>query len=328
MKKAMSRKGKAPAKKAPVYHSCPIFMFGLGNRQVVYVTKPDVVKHMTTCTSLDFSKPGILTLNGAVWAHQRKILAPELHMGKVKGMINLIVESTTILVNSWKGRVEMEGEVADIKIDEDLRSCSRDVISKGLVWEHLPTKRNGGIWALEKKVHNLILNVVKERKEAAYHGDDLLQMLIDGVKNSDISGDSLESFIRTTSWCLMLLASHPEWQAGVRDEVLQALSDIKLGDMYIPKGVNFWAFVLALQTDPKYGEQTPTSFNSERFVNGIAGACKFPHLYMPFVIGNRMCLGQSLAMVEPKITLALLLSNFSFSLSPKYYATHPLLGLL
>lgn len=48
---------------------------------------------------------------------------------------------------------------------------------------------------MEKKVHNLILNVVKERKEAAYHGDDLLQMLIDGVKNSDISGDSLESFI-------------------------------------------------------------------------------------------------------------------------------------
>lgn len=52
-------------------------------------------------------------------------------------MINLIVESTTILVNSWKGRVEMKGEVADIKIDEDLRSCSRDVISKGLVWEQL-----------------------------------------------------------------------------------------------------------------------------------------------------------------------------------------------
>lgn len=72
-------------------------MFGLGNRQVLYVTKPDVVKHMTTCTSLDFGKPayqqrdfwpllgrGILTLNGAVWAHQRKILAPELYMDKVK----------------------------------------------------------------------------------------------------------------------------------------------------------------------------------------------------------------------------------------------------
>lgn len=72
-------------------------MFGLGNRQVVYVTQPDVVKHMTTCTSLDFGKPayqkndlssllgqGILTLNGTAWVHQRRILAPELYMEKVK----------------------------------------------------------------------------------------------------------------------------------------------------------------------------------------------------------------------------------------------------
>lgn len=45
-------------------------------------------------------------------------------------MIDLIVESTTTLVNSWKDRVEMEGEIADIEIDEDLRSCSGDVISR------------------------------------------------------------------------------------------------------------------------------------------------------------------------------------------------------
>lgn len=35
-----------------------------------------------------------------------------------------------VLVNSWKDRVEMEGEIADIEIDEYLRSCSGDVISK------------------------------------------------------------------------------------------------------------------------------------------------------------------------------------------------------
>lgn len=72
-------------------------MFSLGNTQVLYVTHPDVVREITTCTSMDFGKPsyqqqergpllgkGILTSNGATWNYQRKILAPELYMDKVK----------------------------------------------------------------------------------------------------------------------------------------------------------------------------------------------------------------------------------------------------
>ena len=80
-----------------------IFMFALGNTQILYVTQPDMVREITTCTSLDFGKPtyqarergsllgqGILTSNGAVCAHQRKILAPELYMEKVKVCIMLV----------------------------------------------------------------------------------------------------------------------------------------------------------------------------------------------------------------------------------------------
>lgn len=74
-----------------------IFAFSLGNTQIIYVNQPDVVREITTCTSLDLGKPsyqfkergplmgqGILTSNGPHWAHQRKILAPELYMEKVK----------------------------------------------------------------------------------------------------------------------------------------------------------------------------------------------------------------------------------------------------
>lgn len=72
-------------------------MFSLGTVNVVCVHKPDVVKEITTHTSLDLGKPsyqqrehgpllgqGILTSNGTAWSHQRKILAPELYMEKVK----------------------------------------------------------------------------------------------------------------------------------------------------------------------------------------------------------------------------------------------------
>lgn len=74
-----------------------VFIFSLGNTQIVHVTQPEMVRDITTCTSLDLGKPtyqarergallgqGILTSNGTQWVHQRKILAPELYMDKVK----------------------------------------------------------------------------------------------------------------------------------------------------------------------------------------------------------------------------------------------------
>lgn len=57
-------------------------MFSLGNTQILFVNQPEVVREITTCTSLDLGKPsyqqkergpllgqGILTSNGAVWAY-------------------------------------------------------------------------------------------------------------------------------------------------------------------------------------------------------------------------------------------------------------------
>jgi len=45
-------------------------------------------------------------------------------------MINLIVDSTNTTLRSWEGRLEGEGAVSEIKIDEDLRSLSADIIAR------------------------------------------------------------------------------------------------------------------------------------------------------------------------------------------------------
>ncbi|CAK9152141.1 unnamed protein product [Ilex paraguariensis] len=79
------------------FDSGPVFMFSMGNLQIVYMNDPEVVKEISTCTSPDFGKPsyqrnvmgtllgeGILDSNGAIWAYQRKIIAPQLFMDKVK----------------------------------------------------------------------------------------------------------------------------------------------------------------------------------------------------------------------------------------------------
>ncbi|KAJ9676382.1 hypothetical protein PVL29_025082 [Vitis rotundifolia] len=393
-----------------------VFMFSLGNIQILHVNQPDIVREITTCTSLDFGKPsyqqrelgpllgqGILTSNGAVWAHNRKILAPELYMEKVKGMIGLITESVDTLLKSWRSKIEAEDGIADIRIDEHLRSFSGDVISRACFgssftkgeeiflrlralqeamskkffsdipgMRYVPTKHNRDAWELEKDVRNLILKVVSEREELAAHEKDLLQMVLEGAKNSDLSQEATDNFIvdnckniylagyETTSvsavWCLMLLAANPDWQARVREEVVEickgrtpdadmirkmkqmtmviheslrlyppvavvsreALADMKFGGIHVPKGVNVWSLVVTLHTDPENWGPDALKFNPERFANGITGACKLPHLYMPFGVGPRVCLGQNLAMVELKILISLILSNFSFSLSPNY----------
>ncbi|XP_060964844.1 cytochrome P450 714C2 [Cannabis sativa] len=405
-----------------------VFIFSLGNTQILYVNEADMVREITTCTSLDLGKPlyqakergallgqGILTSNGAVWAHQRKVLAPQLYMDKVKGMVSLITECATCLVDTWKNMVG--GSSAEIKIDWYMRRFSGDVISKACFgsnygkgeeifqklrsiqeslskkmfltgvpgMRYVPTKSNREVWGLEAEVGRLIIEVVKERKKVGLFGyeKDLLQMVMEGAENSNkqVIGEGEEARERfivdnckniylagyettavSATWCLMLLAANQDWQHRVRQELLHHLSqthththtpinyhmlrnlkqltmvinealrlyppvtvvsreafkDMKFGDINVPKGVNVWIMVLTLHTDPEIWGPDSYKFNPNRFANGITGACKLPHLYMPFGMGPRVCLGQNLAMVELKLLLAFLLSNFSFALSPAY----------
>ncbi|XP_042060869.1 cytochrome P450 714C2-like [Salvia splendens] len=401
-----------------------VFVFALGTTQIVHVTQPEMVKEITTCTSLDLGKPtyqakergallgqGILTSNGPQWVHQRKILAPELFMDKVKGMINLIQGSSISLCETWTRLIEEDGGLAEIKIDEYMRSFSGDVISRacfgsnfskgeeifvklralqevsssklfvaGMGMRHLPTKSNREAWALEKEIKTLILNVVKQRDEAGFE-KDLLQMVLEGARQSDLSQEAVDRFVvdnckniylagyETTAvsatWCLMLLASYPDWQDRIRREVAdvcqgrlpdykatmkmklltmvinealrlyppvsvvsrEALKDMKFGKLNVPKGVNLWIPVTTLHMDPEIWGSNSYEFDPERFADGVAGACKYPYLYMPFGVGPRLCLGQNLALIELKILISIILSKYSISLSPKYVHS-PLLNLV
>lgn len=64
---------------------------------MVCVTDTEMVKELSICTSLSLGKPvyhskergpilgnGILSSSGLIWAHQRKIIAPEFYLDKVK----------------------------------------------------------------------------------------------------------------------------------------------------------------------------------------------------------------------------------------------------
>ncbi|GFP90495.1 cytochrome p450 714c2 [Phtheirospermum japonicum] len=402
----------------------PAFLYSTGTIQILCISDPEMVKELSLCTSLSIGKPsylstergpllgrGILSSNGPYWAHQRKIIAPEFYLDKVKGMLKLMAESTLTMLKAWEKNTEsLEGKV-EISVDDDLRRLSADIISRACFGRsylqgekifsklqslqrvmsrgnigvpglrYLPTKHNREIWKLESEIDSMILEVVKSRSHDDDDDDnkkDLLQLLLDAAEScgddSNIPADITPSkFVvdnckniyfaghETTAislaWCLMTLAAHPDWQARAREEVLEicgtntptadmlrnmkvltmviqetlrlyppvayvvreALQDIQLKGINVPKGINIQVPIPIMHQFQQLWGSESHKFKPDRFINGISGACKIPQAYMPFGMGTRTCTGQHFAMAELKVVLSLTLSRFRLSLSPAYH---------
>uniref|UniRef100_A0A0D9Z6V0 Cytochrome P450 n=1 Tax=Oryza glumipatula TaxID=40148 RepID=A0A0D9Z6V0_9ORYZ len=214
----------------------PIFTYSMGNVVFLHVSRPDVVRDINLCVSLDLGKSsylkatheplfggGILKSNGEAWAHQRKIIAREFFLDKVKGMVDLMVDSAQTLLKSWEEGIDKNGGTIDIKIDDDIRAYSADVISRtcfgssyikgkniflkirelqkavskpnvlaemtGL--RFFPIKRNKQAWELHKQVHKLILEIVKESGEER----NLLRAILLSASSSKVELAEAENFI-------------------------------------------------------------------------------------------------------------------------------------
>ncbi|CAL0324349.1 unnamed protein product [Lupinus luteus] len=199
------------------------FLFSTGTIQSLMVTDIEMVKKLILYTPLNLGKPAylseylkpflglaIVSSSGSTWLRHRKIIAPELYPDKVKEMINLMIDSTNLVISSWEAKVERDGGVSEIKVDHDLQNLSADVIAKACFGKnfnqakeiftklrdiqramstvfayagiYLPIKTNREIWRIEKEIDAVILKLIKDRLD---HGEekDLLQMLLEGANN-------------------------------------------------------------------------------------------------------------------------------------------------
>ncbi|KAI4355959.1 hypothetical protein L6164_000015 [Bauhinia variegata] len=129
--------------------------------------------------------------------------------------------------------------------------------------------------------------------------------------------DDMDKFRKLKTLTMVIQESLRLYPPGITI-ARQALVDTKLGELELPKGINMWVFIPTLHRDPDNWGPDANEFKPERFANGVNEACKYPQLYMPFGLGSRICLGQNFAMFQLKIIFSILLSNFSFSLSPNY----------
>ncbi|PWA80366.1 cytochrome P450 714C2 [Artemisia annua] len=200
------------------------FAYSAGNIRFLCITDPELVKEVSLHTSLDLGKPsylskdrgplfgqGILSSNGPYWSHQRKIIAPHLYPDKVKDMVTLMANATSTVLHSWESKIKQSGDFADIRIDNDLRSVSADIISRACfgsnysqgemifsklralqgvmskasigvpVLRYVPSKNNRETWKLENDINSRIIQVVKSSDEGT-GGKDLLQTIIEAAK--------------------------------------------------------------------------------------------------------------------------------------------------
>ncbi len=103
---------------------------------------------------------------------------------------------------------------------------------------------------------------------------------------------------------------YPPGPYGARE----ATEDLRLGDYTIPAGTTVFYPFWAVHMNPAYWPD-PETFDPDRFTPE-ATADRHRLAYIPFGLGPRSCEGATLAMVEAKLVLAVLLKRFRFELAP------------
>ncbi|XP_044473197.1 cytochrome P450 CYP72A219-like [Mangifera indica] len=158
-------------------------------------------------------------------------------------------------------------------------------------------------------------------------------------------------------WTIVLLCMHQDWQERARKEVFEVFGDkepqfaelnqlkeiskilyealrlyspaslliricqkeTKLGEFTIPAGVLLSLPIILIHHEEEYWGEDVKEFNPDRFSQGVSKAAKNGQVsFFPFGWGPRICIGQNFAWLEAKLTLAMILRNFSFHLSPTY----------
>ncbi|KAK2172071.1 hypothetical protein NP493_995g00020 [Ridgeia piscesae] len=138
----------------------------------------------------------------------------------------------------------------------------------------------------------------------------------------------------TLYWGLLYLILHPEIQAKCRLEMSQAIGQDRLPSMKdrgelpyteavileiqrlgnigydLPKNTLVYANLYQSHMDPEIWED-PVAFNPDRWLDEN-NVLKTNPAFMPFSVGRRMCLGDSLAKMEMFLFITTLLQRFDF----------------
>jgi cytochrome P450 len=329
---------------------------------------------------------GLLSSEGELWRRQRGLIQPSFTHDALAKYASIMLNVIQRQLRRWQdGEVldthaEMmkytreticavlfgEGRAAENNdVGAAVSTVFGDLRSEILylpVWRRLPTKRSRD-WNRAVDVLNRVINeAVHSRRTVPSENDDLLGALLssrnaEGESMSDrhIHDEILTFFLAGhetaalgLTWALYLLATRPEVQQRVIDEVRsvtqgneitpesysklqwttavvkeamrlyppvwsmgrEATADTALGGQQVPKGTDIWICLYQLHRDARWFAE-PDAFLPERWLQNVSTK---PFTYIPFGIGQRVCIGQHFAMMESVLGVAAILSRFRLSL--------------
>ncbi|KAM3285923.1 cytokinin hydroxylase [Capsicum chacoense] len=238
------------------------------------------------------------------------------------------------------------------KYNRDIKALKMEV--ERLLMEIIQSRKDRvGIGRSSSYGNDLLGMLLNEmQKKRSSNGFSInLQLIMDECKTFFFAGHETTALLLT--WTVMLLASNPSWQDKVREEINQvckgdsptvehlpkltllsmiineslrlyppatvlprmAFEDFKLGDLTIPKGLSIWIPVLAIHHSEEIWGKDANEFRPDRFASKPFTAGRN---FLPFASGPRNCVGQSFALMEAKIILAMLISKFRFTISENY----------
>ncbi len=233
------------------------------------------------------------------------------------------------------------------------------------VW--VPTPANLRMRRARARIDALILRLIAERKATVDARDDLLTLLIrardeggGAMTETQVRDEAMTLFLAghettalTLTYSLYLLATHPEWQARLVDELAgvlggrspgladldrlpltervvlesmrlyppawgiarEALTPVEIGGYQFRKGAEFVMAPWVVHRDRRWFPE-PESFNPARWENDLQK--RLPRFtYFPFGGGPRVCIGNRFAMMEAKLVLAAAVQKFRFEPTPE-----------
>jgi cytochrome P450 len=341
---------------------------------------------------------GLLTSEGEFWLRQRRLSQPAFHRTRVAAYADIMAREAEHMLGGWRDGEELDihREMMETTMAIATRTLfgvelgpKMPVVANALdafirqnvglsVWQlllKLPTPRRRRFLKGIRALDEIVYGIIHERR-ASGMGDDLLS---DMLRAQDVDGSQMtdkqlrdevmtlllaghETTALALSWAWYLLATYPEAQAKLQEEVdrvlcgrLPSASDVaqltytnnvvreamrlyppayvmtrraaetvEIGGYVLPAESNVILSPWVTHRDPRFFPN-PEAFQPERW--SAEKEHTTPRFaYFPFGGGPRVCIGNSFALMEAAVLLAAVAQRFQISLVPGS-TVEPLAGI-
>jgi cytochrome P450 len=244
----------------------PVAPYRAGTERAFLIDDADLVKRVLADNASNYSKgtfinetfkmvvaDGLLTLEGADWRRERRLMQPAFHLERLNQLGTSMTDATLTMLERWEGfadsgeTVDMTGEMgrltmtitagslfgADIAADVEEIGRQIAVGVRALAAPHKPE-----VITARDSIVRLVDGLIEARRRSEHEQHDLLTMLMDardedtGEPMSDLQLRNevvtlilagYDTTANSLSWTWYLLSQHPDVMANVRAELAAVL---------------------------------------------------------------------------------------------------------